>query len=40
VDEYTFRYNRRRSKNRALLFYRLIEQAVVTDPHPYKDLVA
>lgn len=40
LDEYTFRFNRRYSKNRALLFYRLIENAVVTDPQPYKDLVA
>jgi len=40
LDEYTFRYNRRRSKLRGVLFYRLIENAVVTDPHPYKDLRA
>jgi transposase-like protein len=40
LDEYCFRFNRRYSKNRGMLFYRLIEQAVVTPPHPYKDLVA
>ncbi|HEX7071237.1 MAG TPA: IS1595 family transposase, partial [Rhodothermales bacterium] len=28
LDEYTFRFNRRGSKTRGLLFYRLIEQAV------------
>jgi transposase-like protein/Zn ribbon nucleic-acid-binding protein len=32
LDEYTFRYNRRTSKSRGLLFYRLIEQAVVHKP--------
>ena len=40
LDEYVFRYNRRRTKNRGMLFYRLIENAVVTDPHPYRELVA
>jgi hypothetical protein len=39
LDEFTFRFNRRRSRSRGLLWYRLIEQAVVTDPHPYADLV-
>lgn len=32
LDEYTFRFNRRTSRSRGLLFYRLLEQAVVTDP--------
>jgi transposase-like protein len=40
LDEYTFRFNRRHSKNRGMLFYRLIEQAVATDPQPYRDLIA
>jgi transposase-like protein len=40
LDEFTFRFNRRRSRHRGLLFYRLLEQAVVTDPHPYKALRA
>jgi transposase-like protein len=31
LDEFTFRFNRRTSKARGLLFYRLIEQAVRTD---------
>ena len=31
-DEFTFRFNRRTSKSRGKLFYRLIEQAVSTTP--------
>lgn len=38
-DEFVFRFNRRRSRSRGLLFYRLMEGAVATDPHPYKDLL-
>jgi len=38
LDEYTFRFNRRKSKSRGLLFYRLLQQAVETDPHPLADL--
>jgi transposase-like protein len=38
LDEFTFRFNRRRSRHRGLLFYRLIEGAVNTAPHPYKTL--
>ena len=32
LDEFTFRFNRRTSSSRGLLFYRLLQQAVVTDP--------
>ena len=39
LDEYTFRFNRRNAKSRGLLFYRLLEQAVDTDPHPLKGLL-
>lgn len=39
LDEYAFRFNRRNSKARGLLFYRLLQQAVATDPHPLTDLV-
>ena len=39
LEEFTFRFNRRSSRRRGLLFYRLLEQAVVTDPAPYKDIV-
>ena len=38
-DEFVFRFNRRRSRSRGLLFYRLIEGAVAADPHPYKSLL-
>jgi len=39
LDEFTFRFNRRTSKSRGLLFYRLLEQAVVTEPAPYEALI-
>ena len=39
LDEFTFRFNRRTSKARGLLFYRLLQQAMDTDPHPLKDLI-
>jgi transposase-like protein len=40
LDEFTFRFNRRRARHRGLLFYRLLEQAAATDPHPYDALIA
>jgi len=39
LDEYTFRFNRRASKARGMLFYRLLEQAVTIDPLPYRKIV-
>jgi len=36
LDEYTFRYNRRKSNSRGLLFQRLVEQGVVHEPVEYK----
>jgi len=39
LDEYTFRFNRRTSRYRGKLFYRLIQQAVAIDPVPYSALV-
>lgn len=39
LDEFTFRFNRRTSASRGKLFYRLVEQAVQVEPHPYKTLV-
>ena len=39
LDEFTFRFNRRQSKARGMLFYRLLQQAVDTDPHPLKELI-
>jgi len=38
LDEFAFRFNRRTSKSRGLLFYRLLEQAVVTEPIVYKNI--
>lgn len=34
LDEYTFRFNRRTSRSRGKLFYRLVEQAVAIEPLP------
>lgn len=39
LDEFTFRFNRRRSGSRGKLFFRLAQQAVEVDPAPYKSLV-
>lgn len=38
LDEFTFRFNRRTSRSRGLLFYRMIEQAVVTEPVTYAQI--
>ena len=40
LDEFTFRFNRRKSHNRGKLFYRLMQQAVTTDTTPYHEIVA
>ena len=34
LDEFTFRFNRRKSASRGKLFYRLAQQAVAVEPHP------
>jgi transposase-like protein len=34
LDEFTFRFNRRRSKSRGKLFFRLAQQAVTVEPVP------
>jgi transposase-like protein len=39
LDEFTFRFNRRTSKARGLLFYRLMEQATDCSPVPRKMIV-
>lgn len=39
LDEFVFRFNRRTSGSRGMLFYRLLQQAVVTDPVTYEDVV-
>ena len=45
LDEFTFRFNRRKSMNRGKLFYRLVQQAVAIEPvtldmilHPENEL--
>jgi transposase-like protein len=39
LDEFTFRFNRRRSKSRGLLFHRLAQQAVSVGPVPYQHII-
>jgi transposase-like protein len=39
LDEYTFRFNRRRSSSRGLLFYRLVQQALAIGPVRSRELV-
>ena len=38
LDEFTFRFNRRKSASRGKLFYRLVQQAVQVDPVPFVSL--
>ena len=38
LDEFTFRFNRRTSASRGKLFFRLIQQAMLTDPAPCSEL--
>jgi len=40
LDEFAFRFNRRRSKARGMLFYRLAQQAVAVEPAPYRLIVS
>jgi transposase-like protein len=39
LAEFTFRFNRRNSRQRGMLFYRLLEQAVAAGPLSYRQLV-
>ncbi|MEF8727097.1 MAG: IS1595 family transposase [Accumulibacter sp.] len=39
LDEFVFRFNRRTSTSRGLLFYRLMQQAVLTPPVTYQNVV-
>ncbi|MGH8612154.1 MAG: IS1595 family transposase, partial [Gammaproteobacteria bacterium] len=39
LDEFTFRFNRRFSQSRGLLFYRLMQQAATCGSTPYHGLV-
>jgi transposase-like protein len=40
LDEFVFRFNRRRSRSRGLVFYRLLELAAGHDPVRYRNIVA
>jgi transposase-like protein len=39
LDEFVFRFNRRTSTHRGLLFLRLLQNSVLGDPLPYKNMV-
>jgi transposase-like protein len=39
LDEYTFRFNRRTSRYRGKLFYRLLQNAVAVHAIPYQEIV-
>ena len=39
LEEFTFRFNRRTSLSRGLVFRRLLEQAVITDPVTQADII-
>ena len=39
LDEFTFRFNRRKSASRGKLFYRLAQQAVQVEPAPFDSLI-
>jgi transposase-like protein len=39
LDEFTFRFNRRTAGSRGRLFHRLLRQAVLAAPAPYRDMV-
>jgi transposase-like protein len=40
LNEFVFRFNRRHSRSRGMVFYRVLELAVGHDPVRYKDIVA
>jgi hypothetical protein len=39
LNEFTFRFNRRTSSSRGLLFYRLLQNAMMVGPAPYKKII-
>ena len=39
LDEYTFRFNRRTSTHRGMLFMRLLENAVQIEPVPHRQMI-
>jgi transposase-like protein len=40
LNEFTFRFNRRSSRARGMLFFRLLQQAVLAEPRTFRSLVA
>lgn len=40
LDEFTFRFNRRTSRSRGQLFYRLLQQALQVAPAPYSQIIS
>jgi transposase-like protein len=40
LNEFVFRFNRRRSRSRGMVFYRVLELAVAHDPVRYSELIA
>ena len=40
LNEFVFRFNRRHSRSRGLVFYRVLELAVNHEPVRYRDLIA
>ena len=40
LNEFAFRFNRRRSRSRGLVFYRMLELAVAHEPVRYREIVA
>jgi transposase-like protein len=39
LDEFAFRFNRRKSRSRGKLFYRLVQQSVTIEPTTYRQIV-
>ncbi len=39
LDEFTFRFNRRKSRSRGKLFFRLAQQAVAAEPTTYRSII-
>ena len=40
LNEFVFRFNRRRSRSRGLVFYRVLELATAHEPVRYRELIA
>ena len=40
LSEFVFRFNRRRSRSRGMVFYRVLELAIAHTPVRYKNLIA